>query len=993
MECPHLLPSCLRNTSKAVQTNVTIPDGVSATRMEWSWLPYFGSAFKLTHYKSCFALSPDKKLLAEGNGKCISLFDSFSLKRLLGPIEVKEAEENIKHVAFCPGGNFVFFGRLDKWFSVERGCVEEISQFSGNNRWCKWGSFTLNEQHIVVKRRRVFPHNWMCLLNYLCLWAKEEITHNQTNTLCRWFLHKLTLKRVPHTILHRCITAMRPLIDLLRRMRCNQWCSLLEKVELKGLDVIFLSDKCQECKLRKYDTLTLTEVRQYIIDHYSEIFAIQVWDVQTGKPVLERAFSSGVQPSTFTMLCHLSTAFETCGTLFTNTDKALSFCNIALFNVICYHHLFRLECRLAIESVVEGHDSFGAYFPPSCFRRFLSGESNWVVCIEGKTVLLFRHGNQNPVYVIREVRNCILFNDQVFLYSTVHKTLHALCLHTGNTTLLSVSLLADFVHDFSKVENKRALEMLVLSTFSSTMPIKLQNLPNEEMKAIFSGHAPCMSPGGMWIATPLGSKDTVHLFRVRDQHQQHSENSTHVIKEVAQFAFAKLNGNSFFLYLTFDDTLHALSLQTGKMFLSELTPLFFVPERQVGYFVHADDEDATVFLKDLPSCFISSLFCIPDVERPIRATFLSADTILVLFCDSELVMLRTTGDETARATVSKKSFLTGGRHERQYVEKGSFSPDGKLIATHQGTTISLHSTTESAYGGFLCSIFEAAYIGRVVHFTFSTSSTLLAFSILGGNNCPYILTYVWDVQKKVITASFESQGLLSEDFCCCFSSDNKKLVLCTELFIEIWDHVARPCCLLTRMATHVLYNEDDRFTHCAMSQEDNLLACCIVDKILLYSLNNPTNQPFLELPRAHLGKIQFCQILRGNRYIISYGVDGVVFLWDLNKRSAVSYARIAQGRESIVIMTVSPEEDMILCFTSFQRFYVIKLCRLKFETPFLQFKSQGMIKEHNAATFQGATCSGVEACAEDPVDISKLMEEINFMLPSDDDSDGSDNDG
>ena len=36
LECPHLLPSCLQMASKAVKLNMTIPDGVSTTWMEWT---------------------------------------------------------------------------------------------------------------------------------------------------------------------------------------------------------------------------------------------------------------------------------------------------------------------------------------------------------------------------------------------------------------------------------------------------------------------------------------------------------------------------------------------------------------------------------------------------------------------------------------------------------------------------------------------------------------------------------------------------------------------------------------------------------------------------------------------------------------------------------------------------------------------------------------------------------------------------------------------
>ena len=89
----------------------------------------------------------------------------------------------------------------------------------------------------------------------------------------------------------------------------------------------------------------LEEVRQFVIYHYSEIFKYQVLDRQTGKPVLDLASSFGEEVSPFIHFCHLGTAFEICGTLFTGIGKALSLPSIALLSTICHHLLFR-ESRL-----------------------------------------------------------------------------------------------------------------------------------------------------------------------------------------------------------------------------------------------------------------------------------------------------------------------------------------------------------------------------------------------------------------------------------------------------------------------------------------------------------------------------------------------------------------------------------------------------------------------------------------------------------------------
>jgi len=125
----------------------------------------------------------------------------------------------------------------------------------------------------------------------------------------------------------------------------------------------------------------------------------------------------------------------------------------------------------------------------------------------------------------------------------------------------------------------------------------------------------------------------------------------------------------------------------------------------------------------------------------------------------------------------------------------------------------------------------------------------------------------------------------------------------------------------------VPYTEFGKFTHCTVSPENDMLAYCIADRIFLCPLK--TVQSTQQLPRAHLGKVEFCQFLRGNRYLISYGIDGTMFLWDLSEWKAVAFAKIAQGLESIVSMALSAEGDKVVCVTSFGRLNIIKPCGLK----------------------------------------------------------------
>ena len=1005
LECPHLLPSCLRMASKAVKLNITIPDGVSTTWMEWRWLPFpVPKATRGNKVTSCFAFSPDRKLLAEVKDGFISLYNSGSLKRLFGPVEAKELAD-VKRLAFSSCGNFVFFGKIDRAFSVERGGIETYFPLQTVDLPCEWCSFTLDRRHIVVKFKEFLtPTCWLCLLNHLCLWAKLEIAQSrEREPLCQCFPHKLKVTRKhPQLEAHpgSRITAMRPLLNLLGEMKCKEWCSLLEKVQLNRGDGTFLVSDCESCKTAKdYEALTLEEVRQFVIYHYSEIFKYQVLDRQTGKPVLDLASSFGEEVSPFIHFCHLGTAFEICGTLFTGIGKALSLPSIALLSTICHHLLFR-ESRLLTRYLFTKFSRYLSFsLRPTLINNWQTPGPDGKVNFRVDKGSVFRHDLESAVSQ-GECLNYFPVDDNVVLYMRDRFVLCALCLQTGTTSVLytfnkalqfelftsgllrgdsleeiekALALSTYTFTDLSNGDTHEAIEKAsVLSTLSSTIASELENLPDEGKKEFFSDSIPCFSPGGVWVAKPAVGYDegTVYLFRGRQDEQQHSNNPEYVIKEVAQFGFT--NDLLFFVYLSVHNSLHALYLQSGTILqsISGVSSLSFIAKGQVGFHFLVNDECKTLFLKDFPCEFLQH-FLVPPVEKPTQANFVSDDIFLVLCEDSSVMSFHATGNRCTNI----------GSLGSWQVEKCAFSSDGKLIAAHHGTVITLHDTIGQDCCRFVCSVFEADYELSVLQLTFSVNSAFLLFCIRSG------FFYLWDVEKREMLASFDPP-VVSEDFCCCVTEDYKVL-LCNELYIEIWDLATSASYPSSRLAIDVLYSEDDKITYCTLSRNNDLLACCVVDRILVFLFNAPTNQPVVKLPRAHLGKIEFCRFLKGNRYIISYGIDGAVLLWDLREGTAISFIRMPQERENITFMTVSPKEDKAVGCTSFGQFFSVKLFGLKSEMLSFQLKPQGMMKRHNASTLTGAACSNVEQIAEE-TDTSKVLEEMYYMCLSDhsEDSDG-----
>ena len=178
VECPHLLRSCFRNTLDGAGEIFSIPQ-VSAPCLEWNICNILSA--KTLSQCNCFATTSDNKTLAGAKGRSLFFFDASTLEALGGPFEVSgDMIKEINCLEFSPDDKFVFFGRLDKWFSVGRGCVEDFPQFSENPGLHDWGRFSSDGQHIVVKRNHFsdLPETCQtkrCIEDLLSLWALKEI--------------------------------------------------------------------------------------------------------------------------------------------------------------------------------------------------------------------------------------------------------------------------------------------------------------------------------------------------------------------------------------------------------------------------------------------------------------------------------------------------------------------------------------------------------------------------------------------------------------------------------------------------------------------------------------------------------------------------------------------------------------------------------------------------------------------------------------------------
>ena len=439
---------------------------------------------------------------------------------------------------------------------------------------------------------------------------------------------------------------------------------------------------------------------------------------------------------------------------------------------------------------------------------------------------------------------------------------------------------------------------------------------------------------------------------------------------VEHYAFLE---DSNILYYTSAQSLEILCIET-YITLQSVTgrSSFFHPsKKQTVYWFVEPHSGIFSLLTHVPKdlrLFLSLL----TLEVVVHGTIISAATVFSLlpeFCE-------TVGEEDTSPSVPEKCVI--------------FSQSGSLIAYHLGPKLYICNISD-AFPYLMC---EDQYECFRCHLAFSPDNTLLLHYTQSSNDNPRF--QVWDVRSKALLETFDFpavESLLPAVDCCCLSSDNTKLIVCGKFIIEIWEYGRSACRLITRIGNRSFFSNYNEFSHCTISQETNLLACCITDSIALCPMNTPTNQSIRLLPPAHLGKIEFCQFVKGSRYLISYGVDRNVFLWDLNRCEAIAFAKLCQERESIERLCGSCEADKFFFLTSSGRLGVLTLCGLEHsilpKLPTLEVQCGEMMSKESC--WQKRELHGLTVThATDDVNDAELLEDMNFMVDSDATSEGSD---
>ena len=838
VECPHLLRSWVHNTLDDVSEIFSNPQ-VSAPCLEWNTGDVF--SMKTLSQCNCFATTSDNKTLAGAKGRSLFFFDASTLEALGGPFEVSgDVIQRMNCLEFSPDDKFVFFGRLDKWFSFGRGCVEDFPQFSENPGLHDWGRTVSNGQHIVVKRDLFSDlpktcQSKRCIEDLLSLWAVKEIDGGPDK---EW---TCSFRQLPEMVTGFSNMGIET-GSLLRRLGINLMSCEVNAMQGENYRSCYFCDQLKELTDPSKES-SQAHVRQLIIKVYRWIFPYQVWNLETGRPLLQDVFNQCAQFNPFTYFCHVTRAFGKCGKDIgcAGVDQVMSVCNIAVITAV-------------IEVVVR-----------------------WL--------------NEDFCQILDEPFS----GRQLFWKWTLQPDLK--------------------------------LDSLKRDVFL--------NFPKAFLDLVGNDISHCLSPRKMWMVKSRRMGE-IHLLRTGFQDQDScdysSEKQEYRITRTKYLTFTY--DDLYVVFLSNENLLHALSLQTGTIFtsVSGRNCFYFTRERRVGYLFRSRTEERAIFLTSLlnPCKFFSvSPGRDGEVGETTAAIFSSSDTVKSISSKSLITSWRLV-DHNRGFSVEQISVSSsvGYRSQEIKLQNCVFSIDGKLLAFQQHTQIKQCLVEE--FKKSQCIVFEADLNFTDLCLTFSLDGVFLLFSLRDSFSGQHF--YVWDVQEKVLSKSFSSPCLLSIDSFC-LSSDNRNLILCGDEYeIEIWEFRLYPRLLLKRICVERSFNPV-KFSHCTVSQDTELLVCCLANVIFVHSLQVADMHSSKRVLRGHLGKIQFCKFLKRNRHLISYAVDGMVFLWDISESKAIGFARIAKGREKILSMAVSPDEDRAVCFISPSRICVLNFCNLKCALP------------------------------------------------------------
>ena len=285
---PYVLKSVL-SVSDIVRDNIW---SVHQWQLEGCFLSSHDYDFS---FRRSFTVTSDKKLVvgALNNPPRIFFPDAVTGKTAAGPFEIPTdviGPVLLYDLMFSPDDKFLFFGRLDKWFSVEQGCVVDLPQFSGNSVLYDQPCIKEGKYFCVSLRTGNLCDCWPCqnkhcITDLLALWALLEIEDTGHDDMT------CTFPQLSDTVSKIKLPLGKPTSKLLEFLGIDP--KLYEASE----ETIPYDPSSWDCCFRLTEVVksdkepSLTAVRQLVLEFYPRLFVEQVWNFNSGQPFLHEWWS------------------------------------------------------------------------------------------------------------------------------------------------------------------------------------------------------------------------------------------------------------------------------------------------------------------------------------------------------------------------------------------------------------------------------------------------------------------------------------------------------------------------------------------------------------------------------------------------------------------------------------------------------------------------------------------------------------------------------
>ena len=627
--CPELLHSCLNNASEETREKV-MGNKLLPFRLELT----INNIALLFHPKlcdiDCCAFSHDKKLLAGRKGKYFSMFDARTFEKLFGPIEVIDSG-NLLHLEFSPDDKFVFFGRLDKWFSVQERCVVKIAQFSGNTECYKWGSFIYDGSYIALIKD-----------------DSESIDHCVLKIPFRQWCIRLITAELQDRNQHE----LRVLFHN-ERLDITGFIFELREALFACNFKMCTNSSCKLCAMYRQSSSVRFLSRDQIVLFYAEMFTCQIWNAKTGRPAGEEMFCSKLEPFFYIWHLHI-------------LDIRTRFYSVESFNIdfeigdfsqrYLGYGLFakNVFTRVSHESIKYSSTNM----PAQCLNHIynpmyvFSQDGHWLAKEDGDVIELFEKqteggfsSNENrpggdlaPIKrVFSDLKGACFTNDNslfVFITHSPNLNLYAYSLQSG-TRLQSISGLCSVSYIS---QNEKHVGYIFCDANKSVM-ISLADLPWKFLLDC----SPCDSnitgdPVGPVFTSPDSQDDLVsdvqmlkldYSRTMREKNGVFSDDGKWIaVNPGSEILLFSCDGK--FVFSVFKVT------KDGKLTASCLT--FSSDNSLLLFRIHDSDNDQSFYVWDVNNKILSDPIHLP-YQIPVDCCCFARDNSKIFFCSASTIRI------------------------------------------------------------------------------------------------------------------------------------------------------------------------------------------------------------------------------------------------------------------------------------------------------------------------------------------------------------------